>query len=112
MKKRVVKLLSAVTASSMLLSGCGVTMEGMDSASMNSISENQVVNNAIYQAGDDVEINIRPQDDYYGYVNAESLWNTSVEYGQSSAGSFNEVAMLVDEQLDEIIDEIIDIAVT
>lgn len=102
-----VKLLSAVMATSLLLSGCGVTMEGMDSASMNSISENQVVNNAIYQAGDDVEINIRPQDDYYGFVNAESLWNTSVEYGQSSAGSFNEVAMLVDEQLDEIIDEII-----
>lgn len=93
---------------SVMSSGCGLGMEGEDLA--NGISGNEIIEEEkdIYLAGDAADINIRPQDDFYGYMNAQDLWNTSIEYGHGQAGSWDELAKYVDEQLDGIIDEIVE----
>ncbi len=72
-----------------------------ESASVNEI-------NKIYFAGDEVEFDIRPQDDFYGYVNAEYLWSIETPYDANSAGTFSDVGKQVDEELDEIINEVIE----
>lgn len=50
---------------------------------------------------------IRPQDDFYGYVNAQHLYETDLNEMEGSAGAFAEINEMVDDQLDSIIDEII-----
>jgi len=53
----------------------------------------------------DVTNKIRPQDDFFGYVNEEALREAEVDpkYG---CGSFDECKMITDKKLDGIIDEI------
>jgi len=53
----------------------------------------------------DVTNKIRPQDDFFGYVNEETLREAEVDpkYG---CGSFDECRMITDKKLDGIIDEI------
>lgn len=49
---------------------------------------------------------IRPQDDYYGYINAEHLMNSTPAYGEVSSGTFDDVTDEVETELYEIIREI------
>lgn len=51
--------------------------------------------------------NIKAQDDFYGYVNKESLQNMEIPFGESSNGTFTEAEKIVDEQLDEIIEQVV-----
>jgi predicted metalloendopeptidase len=37
---------------------------------------------------------IRAEDDYYGFVNLEALQNTTLEYGETSAGAFTEIDII------------------
>ena len=69
MKKLGLKGLLEIVALGTFITGCGVTVEQPE---MEVVSENEI--GKIYLAGDDVEFDIRPQDDFYGYVNAENLW--------------------------------------
>lgn len=104
MKKLGLKGLLLISACCCYLSGCGIEVGGAmeeESASVNEI-------NKIYFAGDEVEFDIRPQDDFYGYVNAEYLWSIETPYDANSAGTFSDVAKQVDEELDEIINEVIE----
>lgn len=85
------------------LSGCGMVTE--DTMGETSVSDNEI--GKIYMAGDEVEFDIRPQDDFYGYVNAEYLWSLEVPYDASSTGTFEQVSKQVDEELDDIIMEVV-----
>ena len=49
---------------------------------------------------------VRPQDDYYWYVNETSLSNAVFEYGEHYVGDAADTS-LVDSQLDTVIDEVI-----
>ena len=49
---------------------------------------------------------IRPQDDFYGYVNAGYLLDNLPEYGSSSSGSFAEVSRQTEDELFGLLDEI------
>ena len=40
------------------------------------------------ESTEDVTFDIRPQDDYYGYINAQQLWNEEIEYGSETYGAF------------------------
>ncbi|MBO4928267.1 MAG: M13 family metallopeptidase [Clostridiales bacterium] len=50
---------------------------------------------------------IRPQDDFYGYVNAEPLRNTEIDPRYGAAGAFLECEIKKEEQLDALIDSIV-----
>ena len=52
-------------------------------------------------------LKIRAQDDFYGYINAEYLNNAKIDPKSGAAGSFYDLAGIVDKRLDELIDEII-----
>ena len=82
-----VALLCAMTVS--LISGCSpATVETTESTE---VSESAPV---------------RPQDDYYWYVNETSLSNAVFEYGEHYVGDAADTS-LVDSQLDTVIDEVI-----
>lgn len=51
---------------------------------------------------------IRPQDDYYGYINAEKLWNDEIEYGYDSKDSFFIAAKNVEEEQKAILQGILE----
>lgn len=51
---------------------------------------------------------IRPQDDYYGYINAEYLLNSEPVYGENTSGTFDDVTAETAEELYEIIRELAD----
>ena len=50
---------------------------------------------------------IRPQDDFFGYVNAASLMASEINAKYSMAGSFFDCYMLIDGQLRSIVDSIV-----
>ena len=49
---------------------------------------------------------IKAQDDFYGYVNQETLQKLDIPFGESSNGTFTETEKIVEEQLDEIIEQV------
>lgn len=104
------KVIAILTAAALCLSGCGLE-ESPDSAVSGNPQESGASaapgERRVILAGDDVELDIRPQDDFYGYVNAQTLWNLSVPFGETTAGGFDDVYRAVDAQLDDIILEII-----
>ena len=51
--------------------------------------------------------NIKAQDDFYGYVNQETLQDMEIPFGESSNGTFVQVGETVDKQLDEIIEQVV-----
>lgn len=102
MKKKVAKLILLLATMSTVLTGCGIVVEPEGEAEATVKEESKKK----YLAGDPVEINIRPQDDFYGYVNAETLWNLEVPYGESSAGGFDDAQESVVDALIEIIEDL------
>ena len=62
MKKLGLKGLLGIVALGTFITGCGVTVEQPE---MEVVSENEI--GKVYLAGDEVEFDIRPQDDFYGY---------------------------------------------
>lgn len=103
MKKIGLKGILGITLFSLYLSGCGVPDSQVDDAM--DVSDNEI--DKIYMAGDDVEFDIRPQDDFYGYVNAQYLWNMEIPYDSSTNGTFDIVAEQVDEELKDIVREVV-----
>lgn len=87
MKKKALNCLLILLAAALCLSGCGAAgnQDWEDYAPRGQES------NPLYYAGDAVSFDIRPQDDFYGYVNAETLWNTSVPFDGFTAGTFDSV---------------------
>lgn len=102
MKKLGLKGLLGIVALGTFITGCGVTVEQPETEV---VSENEI--GKVYLAGDEVEFDIRPQDDFYGYVNAEDLWNMEIAYDASTAGTFDKVYEQVDEELREIVKEVV-----
>ncbi len=102
MKKLGLKGLLGIVVVSTFITGCAVQIEQPEAEV---VSENEV--SKIYLAGDEVDFDIRPQDDFYGYVNAENLWNMEIAYNASTAGTFDKVAEQVDDEVKEIIREIV-----
>lgn len=108
MKQHWLKKLAVLTATAITLSGCGV-IETAAPFSEETKESGPVWENGrkVTLAGDAVELNIRAQDDYYGYINAENLWNMSVPYGETTAGGFDEVFGGISDELDRIILDVI-----
>lgn len=50
---------------------------------------------------------IRAQDDFYGYVNFETLMNMEIPFGQSSNGTLMQAGDKVEEQLNQIIEQVV-----
>lgn len=99
MIKRIISALLVVT----MLSGCG--NKGYEDYDYIDDGENATAK--VYFAGDDVEFNIRPQDDFYGYVNAEQLWNMSVPHNANSSGTMDNLQLKLNEQINGIVQEVI-----
>ena len=103
MKKRLIESALAIGCV-MSITACSVAgVSGDTSASENDVSQNQVV----YLQGDEYAFDIRPQDDYYGYINAQDLWEMQVPYGSSSTGTFEQVMKLVEDQTTDLIYDVV-----
>lgn len=94
------KVTALLIVSAMMLSGCEVSKE-------NSTTATDTETSAVTMKKEEVSFDIRPQDDYYGYVNANDLWSRELEYGHETNGTFdicdNEI---MDEQV-EMLQEIL-----
>ena len=93
--KRFKRLTAILCAASLtLFSGCTVEMPEVTEGMENTASE---------QTG---LPHVRAQDDFYWYVNQETLANAEFEYGESSAASsFN--SKMIEDQLKEIINDVV-----
>ena len=94
MKKRVAAML---LMTSILLSGCGTEVPEWPEENGQETEEENILDPA----------SIRPQDDFYGYVNAEYLMGLDLGEHEGSYGSFEAVQDLVNERVDGIIEEIV-----
>ena len=54
----------------------------------------------VYVAGDPMDFHISEKDDFYGAINAKSLWDQEVSYGHNTAGAYDEVYQTVEDELD------------
>ena len=90
------KIISFITAFAVMTGMlCGCTSESADEASAVLPTANEAL---------DVSA-IRPQDDFYGYINAEHLLDTLPAYGEMTWGTFEEVdAQTVQEVFGLIVD--------
>lgn len=95
--KKIKVLLLAVT---MLLSFSGCTET--------TIKESQAKTETSAESNEDVRFDIRPQDDYYGCINAQQLWNEEIEYGSESYGAFNSAEKEIEEEQKAIFQNIIE----
>lgn len=79
MKKRIVSFVTVLAVMTGMLSGCtaGSTKEA---STVSAVTHEELDVSAI-----------RPQDDYYGYINAENLLTTLPAYGEMTWGTFEEV---------------------
>lgn len=105
----------AVLSLSLLLTGCGGEVAESNGQTGgvggNAAPDLQKIGEAgrqVVLAGDEVEWNIRAQDDYYGYVNAQDLWNMSVPFGETTAGGIDGAFLIIDEQLNTMLKEILE----
>lgn len=57
---------------------------------------------------EEATFDIRPQDDYYGYINAEKLWNDEIEYGYDQKNSFFVCAKDIEEEQKAILQDILE----
>lgn len=93
MKRR--KIVALMLTSVMALSACTVVP-------VEDTSETEETSAEVTDFG-----SIRAQDDFYGYVNAQSLYEADIEDNNGSAGAFVDIQNIVDDQVDGIIDEIV-----
>ena len=92
-------IVPVLLTSAILLQGCGSAAEEVPVPEMQESDE---------QTEEVLDLSaIRPQDDFYGYVNATELADIDLEEYHGSYGSFQKISETVDDQLDEIIDEIV-----
>lgn len=109
--KRKTKWKALALASVMMLTmtGCGVSVQKNDATPTDAktASASDAAKTNYTEKDGKVTYNIRPQDDFYGYVNANNLWEMEVKYGDASSGT-SEICtqQVVDEQV-AIIREII-----
>lgn len=102
------KALALASAMMLSMSGCGIVKEESATPTDASTASETDASKVSYTEKDGkVTYNIRPQDDFYGYVNANDLWNMEIEYGESSAGTFDICnQQVIDEQI-AIVQEIL-----
>lgn len=96
MKKKLLSLLLLLTITTQSLTAC-----------TQAEPQTQIVTASDTTAKQSTKENIKAQDDFYGYVNYESLQKMEIPFGESSNGTFTQVAKTVDEQLDEIIEQVV-----
>lgn len=87
------KLTAALLATTCLLGGCSVVVE-------------EPAQTTTQETAFDVD-NIRPQDDFYGYVNASYLYNLDVNPVTGSAGSFDVCEEEVEARLLAILSDVV-----
>lgn len=87
------KITALLIVSAMVLSGCEASEENSTTATDTEMS-------AVTMKEEEVIFDIRPQDDYYGYVNANQLWARELEYNHETTGTFD---ICNNEVMDELI---------
>lgn len=100
------KRIALLAAAALMASGCGleISQTSVDAQQTESAAEGV---RQVTLAGDEADLNIRPQDDFYGFVNAEHLWEMSVPYGETTAGGFMDAELEIDDQLNGILREVV-----
>lgn len=104
--KRWSKSIAILTAVALMASGCGLEVAPVSGNGEETTGPQEGVRQVIL-AGDEADLNIRPQDDFYGYVNAEHLWEMTVPYGESTMGGFVDAMFEIDDQLNGILQEVV-----
>ena len=90
------RITACLLAAILLLSGC----QGSNQKVPN--NANDVTDNTEYRVA-----NLTPANDYYGYINAETLMSLELEPGKNYAGVTVDMLNKSNEQVDAIIDEIV-----
>lgn len=106
------KITALLIVSAMILSGCEASEENSTTATDTEMSavtmkEEEATLDILPKKEEGAIFDIRPQDDYYGYVNANELWSRELEYGHETNGTFDICSdEIMDEQI-EMLQEIL-----
>lgn len=92
------KLISLALASAVAISGC--TLQTTEETEPSETGE-------VLEEAQDISA-IRAQDDFYGYINAQYLYDADITLADGNAGSFTDLQLMLDDQLEQIIHEIVD----
>lgn len=96
MKKKLLSLLLLLTITTQSLTACTRAEPHHQTVADSNVTEKQFIKEKI-----------KAQDDFYGYVNYESLQKMEIPFGENSNGTLEQAKKKVDEQLDEIIEQIV-----
>lgn len=80
-----------------LLLGTTIFLNGCDGVTVEPVVAENNEESAQAESEQNVQKEITAQDDFYGYVNRSTLEKMSIEYGNTSTGSFEEVMRIVEE---------------
>lgn len=75
------RILAVLVSCAVILSAAGCTKQTNDIKK----DEGQDEKKALF-VKEEASFDISPKDDFYGYVNANALWNEDIKYGENSAG--------------------------
>lgn len=109
------KLLSLLLAGIVVFgsAGCsGIKKNDPDSSSAVDSDSGNDSNSSQDENGDKKEEDIktkeiRAQDDFYGYVNRDQLYEMEIPYGESSAGAFEGIYKTVQDELNDVVRNIV-----
>ena len=100
MKKKLLSLLLLLTLTTQTLTACTQAEPETQTTTVSNTTTKQ-------NSKKNTKEKIKAQDDFYGYVNQETLQKLDIPFGESSNGTFTETEKIVDEQLDEIIEQVV-----
>lgn len=95
MKSR--KILSTVIAALMcanMLTACTITMEPVDTEETTADDEHEL------------SISFGPEEDFYGFINGETIANSQIAFREGGTGTFYDVYNLVNDRVESIIDDV------
>ena len=100
MKKKLLSLLLLLTLTTQTLTACTQAEPETQTTTVSNTTTKQ-------NSEKNTKEKIKAQDDFYGYVNQQTLQKLDIPFGESSNGTFTETEKIVDEQLDEIIEQVV-----
>lgn len=98
------KLIASAICTSILLSGCNQTSEATNKNTQAQTAPNKVLVSGVTKANIDVEV--RPQDNFYLYVNGGWLKTSTIPSDKTAIGSFYDLRDDADDNVKAIIEEL------
>jgi len=95
-KQNAAKILALVCAVAIMLSGCTDGSSTEDSSSKEEAFKQP-----------EVPASVELKDDFYGYINLETINHWEIPYGDTAVGGFYDTYHIIDKRLDKIIQEIV-----